>query len=240
MSTRKKTTRVTAVRKPLLPTLPFLEAAPRLSDRHRQLVLDCAARLRLRARTMVYEQESPAKWLFLVSEGAVRSFRDLPSGKRRIAAFLFRGDVFGLTQNGRYVNAAETVTAATLYRIPLDRLAELMRHEPDLQFVLLAKVTHALREAQRRAIAIGRRDATGRVAMFLMMLRGQRSEDKRTRETIPLVMSRSDIADFLCLSLDAVRRAAADLERRHLVSFETRGVAHILDEKRLLRLASAV
>jgi CRP/FNR family transcriptional regulator len=235
-----KTTRVTAVRKPLMPALPFLEAPPRLSDRQRQLVLDCSARLRLRARTRVYEQESPAKWLFLVAEGAVRSFRDLPSGKRRIAAFLFRGDVFGLTHKGRYVNAAETVTATTLYRIPLDRLAELMRHEPDLQFVLLAKVTHALREAQRRAIAIGRRDATGRVAMFLMMLRRQRSEDTRTRETVPLVMSRSDIADFLCLSLDAVRRAAADLERRHLVSFETRGVARILDEKRLLRLASAV
>jgi CRP-like cAMP-binding protein len=51
------------------------------------------------------------------------------------------------------------------------RLADLLRNDPDLQFVFLTKVTHELRKAQRRSIVLGRRDAVGRVAMFLMSLR---------------------------------------------------------------------
>ena len=58
--------------------------------------------------------------------------------------------------------------------------------------------------------------------------------------TIPLPMSRSDIADYLALSLEAVSRASAELERRKLVAFETRHLARILNPKRLDALAAAV
>jgi hypothetical protein len=48
------------------------------------------------------------------------------------------------------------------------------------------------------------------------------------------------MAGYLSLSLEAVSRAAAELERRHLVSFEARGAARVLDEKRLGQLAAMV
>ena len=53
-------------------------------------------------------------------------------------------------------------------------------------------------------------------------------------------MSRSDIANYLGLSLESVSRAAAELERRGIVKFESRHLARILDPARLARLSAAV
>ena len=87
----------------------------------------------------------------------------------------------------------------------------MLRRDPELQLAFLCKVTHELREAQRRAMAIGRRDAAGRLAMFLIMLRDHLGGRDADPNCVPLVMSRSDIADFLALSLEAMSRASADL-----------------------------
>ena len=231
-------------RDPSIHATPFLQmppaGTPLLTERQRQDLIRIATRLRLPARMTIYEEDSEAKWLFIVAEGAVKSFRDLPSGRRRIATFLFRGDIFGLAEKGRYVNAAQALTRVTLYRITLTALEEAFKHDVTLQYPFLCKVTHELREAQRRAIAIGRRDAPGRLAMFLMMMRTQQfGADSRT-DTIPLVMSRADIADFLALSREATSRACTELERRRLVHFQRGRVVKILDEPGLSALAAAV
>ena len=228
---------------PLIRAIPFLDsaaaAAPRLTDRQRQDLVAIATRLRLPARLTLYHEAAPAGWLFVVMEGGVKAFRDLPSGKRRVASFLFHGDVFGLAENGRYLNTTQTITPVTLYRIPLDKLTDLLRHDAELQFKVLCKVTHELREAQRRAIVVSRRDAAGRLAMFLLMIKTD-LEDAADPGTIPLPMSRSDIADYLALSLEAVSRACAELERRKLVRFESRHLVRVLDAKRLDALAADV
>ena len=222
--------------------VPCLEEATavRLNDRQRQQLIGLATRLRLPPRTLLYEADSEAKWLFATSEGLVKTYRDLPSGKRRITAFLYAGDIFGLSKNERYVNSAQTITRATVYRLPLDLLRDVLKRDGELQFAFLRKVTHELREAQMRTVIVGRRDAIGRVAMFLMTTKRKTEAVSGDRtDALPLPMSRSDIADFLALSLEAVSRATAELERRQMVEFESR-LARILDEKRLAKLAATL
>ena len=75
-------------------------------------------------------------------------------------------DLFGLAENRRYVNAVETLVRTTFYRLPVEELAALLKQDGDMQFVFLSKVTHELREAQRRSTLMARRDAAGRLAMF--------------------------------------------------------------------------
>ena len=66
---------------------------------------------------MVYREQSAATSVFAVADGVVKTYRDLPSGKRTIGAFLFARDLFGLAENGRYINCAQAVTRVTLYRL---------------------------------------------------------------------------------------------------------------------------
>jgi CRP/FNR family transcriptional regulator, anaerobic regulatory protein len=210
-----------------------------LSKAQRQLVAAIATRVRLRPRAVIYRENTTAGWVYTIASGVVKSYRDLPSGKRRIAAFLFPEDIFGLAENGHYVNTAQAVTEVRLYRIPIDALQELFVHDGGLQLQFLCKVTHALRQAQRQKIVLTRRDAAGRVAMFLSMLEG-RATDAGVRSSISVPMSRSDIASYVGLSLEAVSRATAMLTRRRTLEFVDRHTVRILDRCCFDRLVADV
>jgi CRP-like cAMP-binding protein len=210
-----------------------------LTARQRRQLSAIATIVRLPARRTLFRENAPATAIFVCTDGVVKAFRELPSGKRRVAAFLFPGDLLGLAEKGRYVNTTRTVTPAVFHRIQRDELIAMLKGDADLQFHVLCKVTHELRKAQRHAIVLGRREAIGRVAMFLMMLEERTQRGART-PLIPVAMSRTDIADYLALSLEAVSRATSELARRGIVEFPDRYTARVLDRDRLARLAAAL
>ena len=229
---------------PHLRAIPFLKTPADsemvvLTDRQREDLARIGLRLRLPARMTIYREKASADWVFAVAEGVVKAYRELPSGKRVVGAFLFARDLFGLAENGHYTNSAQSITPVTLYRLPIAELTVLLKHDANLQFKFLAKVTHELRESQRRAILIGRRDAAGRLAMFLEQMKG-RCDPASVHEEVALPMTRSDIAGFLGLSLESVSRASAELERRRLVKFDGRHLARILDPPRFAKLVATV
>jgi CRP/FNR family transcriptional regulator len=229
---------------PTLAAVPFAttDGTPNrvlLTDRQRQDLVKVGTRVDFAPRSMVYREGSPAQCVFAITDGAVKSYRDLPSGKRTVTAFLFAGDLFGLAENGRYVNSVRAITRVTLYQLPLEDLADLLKHDGELQFKFLVKVTHELREAQRRAVIINRRDAAGRLAMFIALMRFRNPPLGNIGDLIPLPMTRSDIGGFLGLSLESVSRAAAELTRRGLVTFDRRNHARVVDKAGFHKLLAA-
>ncbi len=226
---------------PSLRAAPFFaavssESEPLLSPRQRQQLLAIATRIHVSARSVIYREQTPAQWVFINAEGVVKTFKELRSGRRCVMSFWYPKDVFGLASNGLYVRTAQAITAVELYRIETDVLAETLRRDAELQFRFLCKVTHELRETQRQAIIIARRDAVGRLAMFLRHLE-RSGHDRRHAGDIEMPMSRSDVASYLGLSLESVSRAASKLARRGIVSFPDRHSARILDRAQFERLA---
>jgi CRP-like cAMP-binding protein len=209
-----------------------------LTERQRLHLISIASRIRLSARASVYAEATPAIWIYIVESGLVKTFRHLPSGRRCVTAFLFSHDLFGLAQNGVYVNSARTVTPAVLYRIRVDTLTESLRRDGDLQLKFLYKVTHELREAQRRAVLLARRDAAGRLAMFLNDLRKRTPHGEADRIEVP--MSRGDIADHIGLTAEAVSRAIRKLRQEQILTFEGSRTARVLDRRRFAHLVDAV
>jgi CRP/FNR family transcriptional regulator, anaerobic regulatory protein len=223
--------------------VPFLNTTapadePILTDHQRQELARIGTRLKWSARTVIYREDDPADSVFAIIEGVLKSYRELPSGKTTVSAFLFPRDLFGLAERGRYVNSIQSVTRVTLVQLPLETLVPLVMHDPELQFQFLVKVVHELRESQRRAILVNRRDAAGRLAMFLTMMRAHHQATDGDRD-VPLPMSRTDIANYLGLSREAMSRAAKLLQRRGIVRFPNRHVAQIVDAPRLASLAAA-
>jgi CRP-like cAMP-binding protein len=222
---------------------PFLnvtgeEDAIRLTDRQREELASIGTRLRVRPRTVIYEEGAPADSVFAVTEGVVKAYRDLASGKPLVAAFWFPRDLFGLAEDGRYVNAARAITEVTFYRLPVQELAILLKHDAHLTYSFLAKVTHELRESQRRATLLNRPDAAGRLAMFLTWM-ADRADRTPPGPLIALPMTRSDIAGFLGLTLESVSRTARVLERDGVVKFEGRHFARIVDPAKLAKLIAS-
>lgn len=222
--------------------MPFLgttEMGPveLLSGAQRQQLERHANVRTLKARTVVYRAGSPARAVFFIGDGVVKSFRDLPSGRRRIAAFFFAHDLFGLAERGHYVNSVQAVTAATVYEISLDALTVLFQHDPDLKLQFLCKAAHVIREVQHHNIVIARRDAPGKLAMLIRLLQ-QQSSQERSEKSVPLPMTKSDMASYLGLTLETVVRAGRWLERQHIVEFRGRHQAYIIDTGRFEALVS--
>ena len=230
---------------PSLRAVPFLTTAADanmvvLTSRQREQLVQIGTRLRLPARKIVYREGAAADSVFAVMNGVVKSYRELRSGKRALCVFLFERDLFGLSERGRYVNCTQAVTPVTLYRLSMSQLTLLLRRDAELQFHFLAKVTHELRESQRRAVLINRRDAAGRLAMFIELMAARRDGRTSREQEVPLPMSRTDIANYLGLSLESVSRAAKELRRREIVKFETPHLVRIVDPTRLAEVAASV
>jgi CRP-like cAMP-binding protein len=215
----------------------FEPKRPVLTDRQRQQLADVSTRLELKPRTIIYRDGDAADAFFINGGGVVISFKDLPSGKRRVAGFRFPGDIFGLAERGKYVNTVRTITAATLYKIPLATLTATLRQDAELEFQFFCKVVHELRQHQRASIIVTRRDAAGRVAMFIDFLRRLRSDHDTPPDVVELPMSRSDIADFVSLSLESVSRACRRLSDSGIIKF-TPGSARIIDRAGFQKLVA--
>jgi CRP-like cAMP-binding protein len=75
-----------------------------LTTRQRRDLLALSTRITIGPRGTLYREHAAASAVYICSAGALRAFRDFPSGRRRVTAFLFPDDLFGLSEHGRYLN----------------------------------------------------------------------------------------------------------------------------------------
>jgi CRP-like cAMP-binding protein len=226
---------------PSLRAIPFGPgnvAVGLLSTGQRSQIASIAASVEFPRGRVIYREGSNASFVFIIASGIVKSFRDLPSGRRRVMSFLFADDLFGIAQGGHYMNSAQAITPVTLYRLRVATLADTLRRDGDLAFQFLCKATHELRVALRHTLIVTRRDALGRVTMFLRLL--EQNSLAGNDATIEVPMSRVDAANYLGLSLEAVSRALSRLERSGIISFEGRRRMRVLDRTRFEKIAAAL
>jgi len=225
---------------PMVLASPLFEAGlerRRLTPRERQKLANAATRLQLPRGHIIYRGGEPADSIFIVGRGVVISYAELASGQRRVAGFRFHADIFGLAEDGRYVNTTRAVTAVTVFRIPADAFTAILQYDAGLAFQFLCKVVDVTRQAQRKSIIVARRDAVGRIAMFLDLLRQMTGDPRASRIDLP--MTRTDIGGFLNLTLESVSRACRRLAADGIVEFEPRA-ARISNRRRFDALVANV
>jgi CRP-like cAMP-binding protein len=164
------------------------------------------------AGSEIYASGEKAGFLYLLAEGVASAHRTLPSGERQVVGFYWPGDVFGLAEEGLYVNSASALTACAVYRFPYDRLASFLLSHPEIEQKFYVKAVHDLRNAQRQLIMMGRLAVPRRLAAFILDCSGHEDyfDSKTQRLTLP--MTRDDIADYIGASPEVVIRTFGRLE----------------------------
>lgn len=187
----------------------------------------------------IFSEGEDAHFVYAIDEGVVRISRHAENGQRQILAFMVPGDLFGLPHDSSYVNTAEAVCPARIYRFPWQRLREMMMREPQLQLNMLIRVAYDLRQAQRQIMILGQQSTHQRLAFFLLeYLRYPEFYDpKRSRLNLPI--NRFDLADYLGIARETAARAFARLEREGLVRRHPSGSIEILDVNGLRQLQRA-
>jgi len=226
---------------PSIRAVPFGDGPPmlRLTARDRDHLAAIGTMMRPPAGVELYRRGEEAKSVYSISSGTLTSYRERPDGTRRVVGFLFAEDVFGLASRGRYVNTVKTVTPAVLFRFPTESLVALLTRDAALQLRFLCKVTHALRETQRQAIMLTRRDPVERVAMFLAHLEDAQGDRRVGRTGIGLPMTHQDIGDYLNLPAGTVDAALDALAERGLIRQDKDNSVHVLDREAFTALVGS-
>jgi CRP/FNR family transcriptional regulator len=212
--------------------------ALQLTEEQRARLAHIASMVRFKKGASIYREGDRADAVFNIISGVVKTQKSLPDGTRRIAAFLFEEDIFGLSEAGKYTNSAEAVTLVTAYRLPVSALETVLRGDTALEFHVICKLCHDLREAQRHAYLLGRHDALGRVVMFLQMLERIQVVKGESATELSLPMNRSEIADYIGISLEAVSRSFRTLTDRGVIAFRNKRHLRIIDRGQFENLAS--
>jgi CRP-like cAMP-binding protein len=215
------------------PALWASGAAYPLNAAERALLAVIAIVVRFRKGETIYEAGDHADAVFNIITGVVKSYKVLPDEKQHIIGFLFSEDLFGLAENGEYVNSTEAVTAITLYRIPTAALEARMHKYPGLDFQIVAKLCHDLRETQRHAFLLSKQRAIPKIGLFIQMLETHQAGQEQVTQEVYLPMTRSDIGAYVGVSPEAVSRSFRDLVSLGAITFRDRRHLKIIDRAQL-------
>lgn len=201
-----------------------------------QLLESIAEVVHFGAKETVFMQGDNARSVFNVTGGTLRLYHLLPDGRRQIVGFLLPGDFIGLSLSDHQAFSADAIDAVTACRFDRVAFSALVDHHPQLLRRLHDAATHELTLAQDHMVLLGRQTADERVAAFLITLRDRLQRLGGSAVTIPLPMTRQDIADFLGLTLETVSRVISKFGRERILLVVPDGV-RLLDPERLEALA---
>jgi CRP/FNR family transcriptional regulator len=172
--------------------------------------------------------------MYLVTEGAVRLLRTTPDGRRQLVGFACPGDWLAVGTGETYSHTAEALRDSRLK--PLSRAEFARRMQEDKTFVaqMMEVGAATLRQAEELLILLGQRSALEKVASFLLSYaRRAGSVDGEVR----LPMDRTDIADYLGLTIETVSRKFTQLKRAGVIALPTPACVRIRDEDALEDIA---
>ncbi|MFZ3354705.1 MAG: Crp/Fnr family transcriptional regulator [Xanthobacteraceae bacterium] len=207
-----------------------------LSEEERSRLAVIASIVRFKKGEDIYQAGDHAGAIFNIMSGVVKSYSG--KGGDRIVAFLFPNDLFGLSEEGFYTNAAQALTPVTAYRMPISALRSRLSKDALLEYHVICKLCEELRQAQRHAFLLSERRADARLATFLQMLEQLQVAKDDTPNEIYVPMDRSDIGEYVGLTLAAVSRTFGGLIRRKVIKFLDRRHVKITDRAAFDRIVA--
>ena len=165
----------------------------------------------------------PNDSLYVVVQGSFRLTKHLEDGRRQVTGFLFKGDFAGVRETHESAYTAEALEDSLVCLFPHRFLDEVGVTSPGIKDRLIARGQTEYHKAQDHIVLLGKKTAEERVISFIELLDKNIGEDSPSGpRTVPLPMSRQDIADYLGLRLETLSRTLTALKKKNVICDLTR------------------
>jgi CRP/FNR family transcriptional regulator, anaerobic regulatory protein len=185
----------------------------------------------------LFLQGQPADQVYNVTSGIVRLYKLLQDGRCQIVGFAMPGDFLGLALGDAYGYSADAIEDVAACAFAREDYSELVDAKPHLLRRLHELSNHELTLAQEQMMLLGRRTAEEKIICFLLGMQKRWARVGKPSVTVPLPMSRQDIADFLGLTIETVSRTLTKLAREKVILIVPDGV-RLMQPDRLAVLAA--
>jgi len=192
---------------------------------------------KLDANEMLVEEGDPKRRVFSLTSGMLRIYTSLPDGRRQIAGFLVPGDYLGLADDDVYSQSAEAVVPSVLCAFSSKEMEALMVSFPRLRERLHQMTREALRTARDNQLVLGRLAPVEKLASFLLVLAARAEKRGEKANLVHLAMNRTDIADYLGLTIETVSRSFTKLKTQGLIQLLDANTVEILSRRSLAAVA---
>jgi len=211
--------------------------APRPAGRSLNDCFAIAPVRQLKAKEPLFMEGDAKSDVYKIEIGAVVMYKILSDGQRQVLGFAFPGDFIGLESASVHACDAETIGVTRVRCIPTAMLRRRANEDSTVAAELYEILSKAFSQSQSHFLTIGRLGANGRIATLLLALAKRNEHNSLDPNTIQLPMRRSDMADFLCLTVETVSRSLTELKKAKTISLSGFRHVKLLDRDALEDLA---
>lgn len=176
--------------------------------------------------------------IYAVRSGAVKTYQIDANGNEQVCGFHLPGELIGLDGIVGQTNStsARMLSSTGLCEIPYDKLEALGIELPELQREVVRLLSREIVNTQWQLILVGNKKAEERTASLLCNISERLQLRGYSGTEFNLPMSRSDIANFLGLTIETTSRVITRLQKQSLISAKGKSLV-ILDLPGLKKLA---
>lgn len=195
------------------------------------------------AKTQLVTEEDPIETYANVLNGVVMLTKVMADGRQQIVGLQFAPDFLGRPFQAVSHVGAEAASDVTLCYFSRRSLEAMMKEQPGLEQRLLKQALNELDEARELMLTLGRKTAEEKLASFLYMIARHidpvSNENDGLTSTFDLPLTRTDIADFLGLTVETVSRQLTKLRKANIVQIENNRHIHIPDMEKLSEISGS-
>lgn len=179
-------------------------------------------------------ESMPTEAYATVMRGVIKLSKVLEDGRQQIVGLQFAPDLVGRLFAPDSAFTAEAASDVDLCRVPKGALERLLAENPKLEHRLMQQTLRELDEAREWMVTLGRKTASEKVASFLYLIatHSDPALGKRANK-FELPLTRSDIADFLGLTLETVSRQLSKLRAEKVIAISRVTRVEVPDLERL-------
>lgn len=195
------------------------------------------ARVLKRSDNLFHEGDE-AVAVYEVVSGVLRLSKVFENGRRQVIAFGYPGDIIGFPRNGEYHTECDALTPSTVTAHNVKHL-ESSETDPLLHLRLVRAAMDEISAMQDHFMMLGGKTASEKVASFLCLMMQRVGKPLGNYTQFEFPMTRSDIADFLSVTLETVSRTISSFKAREIIALESAKSIIVLSPGALMDMAEA-
>jgi CRP/FNR family transcriptional regulator, anaerobic regulatory protein len=180
----------------------------------------------LRKGEHIYRQRDEFRSVFAVRSGSFKSYVLTPDGQSRVTAFFMPGEIIGMDGIANRLHGVSTMALehSSICEIPFSQLERLSHQLPNLQSRFFSIMGNEIVKDQQIHTLLSSYTAEQRLASFLLSLSARYARCQLSPERFLLHMTRSDIGEYLGLTLETVSRVFSALQKKEIISVKSREI----------------
>lgn len=174
----------------------------------------------------LYRQDEEFTSVYAVRSGSVKAYSITDGGQEQVTGFYFPGEILGMDgiAKNKYASSARSMETSSVCEIPFDKLGDLSQRIPSLQKHFFQLMSQEIAEDQQLMTLLSKNTADQRVAALLLSISARNARRRLSATNFRLPMSRTDIGNYLGLTVETVSRVLSRLQKLDVLTVDNKEI----------------